>query len=248
VAAEEIASEPNREELRVPRDLPPYLQELYRTPLLTRSKERALFLKFNFHKYQFAHARRRLDAERVRHRNLERIEAILADAAATKNQIVRANLRLVVSVARKHVRPGVGLLELVSEGNLVLMRAVEGFDLHRGHRFSTYATLALMKGFARSVPQMVQATRRNTGDVEALAAVPDSRPTRTAERLIERDEVKQLLSRLSERERDVLAAHFGLGGQEEEATYAEVGARLGLSKERVRQIERGALAKLREQL
>jgi RNA polymerase sigma factor (sigma-70 family) len=246
VAAEEIGQEPNREELRVPRDLPPYLQELYRTPLLSKSKERALFLKFNFHKYQFAHARRRLDAERVRHRDLERIEAILADAAATKNQIVRANLRLVVSVARKHVRPGVGLLELVSEGNLVLMRAVEGFDLHRGHRFSTYATLALMKGFARSVPQMVQATRRNTGDVEALAAVPDSRPVRTTERLIERDEVKQLLSRLSERERDVLAAHFGLGGQEEEATYAEVGERLGLSKERVRQIERGAFAKLRE--
>ncbi|HEV8605929.1 MAG TPA: sigma-70 family RNA polymerase sigma factor [Tepidisphaeraceae bacterium] len=246
VAGEEIGEEPKREELRVPRDLPPYLQELYRTPLLSRSKERALFLKFNFHKYQFAHARRRIDAERVRNRDLVRLEEILADAAATKNQIVRANLRLVVSVARKHVRPGVGLLELVSEGNLVLMRAVEGFDLHRGHRFSTYATLALMKGFARSVPQMVQATRRNTGDAEALAAVPDSRPIRNTERLIERDEVQQLLSRLNERERDVLAAHFGLDDQEEEATYAQVGARLGLSKERVRQIERGALAKLRE--
>src|SRR5207253_800172 len=157
VAAEEIGSEPNREEMRVPRDLPPYFQELYRTPLLSKSKERALFLKFNFHKYQFAHARRRLDAERVRHRELERLEAILAD-------------------------------------------------------------------------------------------VPDLRPMRMTQRLIERDEVRQLLSRLSERERDVLAAHFGLGGQEEEATYAEVGARLGLSKERVRQIERGALAKLREQM
>src|SRR5436305_295502 len=191
VAAEEIGEEPRREELRVPRDLPPYLQDLYRTPLLSKSKERALFLKFNFHKYQFAHARRRLDAERVRHRDLERIEAILADAAATKNQIVRANLRLVVSVARKHVRPGVGLLELVSEGNLVLMRAVEGFDLHRGHRFSTYAALALTKGFARSVPQMVQATRRNTGDVQALAAVADTRPIRRSERFIERNVFRQ---------------------------------------------------------
>jgi RNA polymerase primary sigma factor len=246
VAQEELGDEPRREDLRIPRDLPPYLQELYRTPLLSRSRERALFLKLNFHKYQFAHARRRLDSEKLRNRDLNRLEAILAEAAATKNQIVRANLRLVVSVARKHVRPGVGLLELVSEGNLVLMRAVEGFDMHRGHRFSTYATLALMKGFARSVPQMVAATRRNTGDVEALAAVPDSRPIRTTERLIERDEVTQLLSRLSDRERDVLAAHFGLGEREEGATYAQVGARMGISKERVRQIERDALAKLRE--
>ncbi len=246
VAQEEIGGQVSREELRVPRDLPPYLQELYRTPLLSKSKERALFLKFNFHKYQFAHARRRIDAERVHNRDLTRLEAILADAAATKNQIVRANLRLVVSVARKHVRPGVGLLELVSEGNLVLMRAVEGFDLHRGHRFSTYATLALMKGFARSVPQMVAATRRNTGDSEALAAVPDSRIAQRTDRLLERDQVKQLLSRLSDRERDVLAAHFGLGASREEATYAQVGERLGLSKERVRQIEQTALAKLRE--
>ena len=88
------------------------------------------------------------------------LEGHLARRTEVKNQIVRANLRLVVSVARKHLRPGLSLMELISDGNITLMRAVEGFDVHRGHRFSTYATLALMKGFARSVPQMLSATRR----------------------------------------------------------------------------------------
>ena len=82
------------------------------------------------------------------------MEAHLARSVETKNQIVRANLRLVVSVARKHLRPGMNLMELISDGNITLMRTVEGFDIHKGYRFSTYATLALMKGFARSVPLM----------------------------------------------------------------------------------------------
>jgi len=57
-----------------------------------------------------------------------------------KNQIVRANLRLVVSVARKHMRPGLSLMELVSDGNITLMRAVESFDIHRGYRFTVALT------------------------------------------------------------------------------------------------------------
>ena len=67
-----------------------------------------------------------------------------------------------------HVAREMGLLRLLITpmeiGNLILMRAVDGFDIHRGHRFSTYATLALMKGFARAVPQMLAADRRATHD------------------------------------------------------------------------------------
>ena len=107
------------------------MQELYRTPLLSPARERALFLKFNFHKFQFVQARRKLEPQFARDRDLTLLEAHLGQSVETKNAIVRANLRLVVSVARKHLRPGMSLMELISEGNITLMRAVEGFDLHR---------------------------------------------------------------------------------------------------------------------
>ena len=117
-----------------------------------------------------------------------------------KNAIVRANLRLVVSVARQHLRKGLSLMELISEGNIVLMRAVESFDAHRGFRFSTYATLALMKGFARSVPQLL-ASRAAGQDSDRLATIPDPRPLGEGDRFADREQVGHLLSLLSDRER-----------------------------------------------
>jgi RNA polymerase sigma factor (sigma-70 family) len=142
-------------------------------------------------------------------------------------------------------------MELISDGNLTLMRAVEGFDPHRGYRFSTYATLALMKGFARSVPQMLSAKNRAAGGDDAdrmLAAVPDHRLDDSRRQLFDREHVRDLLSRLDDRERAVLLAHYGIGEDGRASgpsTYEQVGERLGLSKQRVRQIEQSALAKLR---
>ncbi len=231
------------EEVRVPRDLPPYLQDLYRTPLLSPPRERALFLKFNFHKFQFVQSRRDLEPEFARSRDLDLMESHLAEATETKNQIVRANLRLVVSVARKHMRAGLSLMELISDGNMTLMRAVDSFDIHKGNRFSTYATLALMKGFARSVPLMLSGGSKSRR-MEILSDVPDIRGQGASDRLSQRDEVREMLSQLEERERNVLLARFGLTDQSP-ATFEEVGQRLGLSKQRVRQIEMTAIAKLR---
>ncbi len=142
------------EPVRVPKGLPAYLAELYRVPLLTPAKERALFLLFNYHKFRFVTSRRELDPEVALRRDLDRMDAELMNVREVKNQITQANLRLVVSVARKHMQPGINLMELVSEGNITLMRAIESFDTKKGVRFSTYATLALMKGFARSVPEL----------------------------------------------------------------------------------------------
>jgi RNA polymerase sigma factor (sigma-70 family) len=258
-AVEAIAAQPEfgpsatREEGRIPRDLPPYLRDLYRTPLLTPNRERALFLKFNFHKFQFVQARRKLDPQYARSRDLHLLEEHLRRATDTKNAIIQANLRLVVSVARKHLRSPLSLMELISDGNINLMRAVEGFDLHRGYRFSTYATLALMKGFARSVPAMLAGVARGrkiTTNAGLLAEVPDGRFGDAADNVVLRDELRQLLSCLDDRERQVLLAHYGVDergtiGAGAAATYEQVGRRLGLSKQRARQIEKSAMTKLR---
>jgi RNA polymerase sigma factor (sigma-70 family) len=240
---QELASDGEPEERRVPQGLPPYLQELYRTPLLTPSRERALFLKFNFYKYRFVQARRRLEPQFARSRDLDELEELLCRATEVKNQIVRANLRLVVSIARKHLRPGLGLMELISEGNVILMRAVESFDAHKGYRLSTYATLALMKGYARLVPAM-QSGGMPANRTSLVGDLADTRTESAQRSLVERDEVRQLLTRLDERERSIVRDHFGLD-EGEPATYEQLARRWGLSKQRVRQIERGALQKLR---
>ena len=232
------------EDDRVPRDLPTYLQDLYRTPLLSAARERALFLKLNFHKFRFSVARRELEPQFARLRDLEELEHHWRAATETKNAILGANLRLVVSVARKHLRPGLSLMELISDGNMSLINAVEGFDVHRGCRFSTYATLALMKGFARSVPRML--ARRPVVVMEGhdLECLPDRAGAPAGERLADREQVKLLLSQLSDRERSVLSGHYGLG-RGPAATFEQLGKKMGLSKHRVRQIEQSAIAKLR---
>jgi RNA polymerase sigma factor (sigma-70 family) len=231
------------DDIRIPSDLPSPLATLCRAPLLSPSRERALFLKLNFHKMRFVTARRRLDPELATHRDLADLETHLRRACETKNEIIRANLRLVVSIARRHLRGRLSLMELVSEGTMTLMRAVDSFDFHRGNKFSTYATLALMKGFARAVPQMLSARAGATPD-EILCEVSDHRATTAADRFLACEQVGDLLRHLDDRERDVLRDHFGLGNRTP-ATYDELADRLGLTKQRVRQIEQVALAKLR---
>lgn len=213
VRQEELPAEDAVEKTRVPGDLPAYLRSLFRYPLLSAGRERSLFLSFNFAKFLFASACCRLDPAKARARDIDHLERLRARYTEIRNRIAQANLRLVVSVASKHIRAGVMLMELVSEGNIVLLRAIEGFDTHKGNRFSTYATLALMKGFARSAPQMQHAARLLQGDDKRLDSF-SSRCERPWERLALRDEADRIFRQLAAPERNAAAARFDFAALE----------------------------------
>ncbi len=235
---------------RVPKDLPAYLASLYEVPLLSREQESHLFRKFNYLKYRAAKLREKLDAARPSTRLLDKVERFYDEAVRTKNQIIRANLRLVVSIARQRSSPLQDLFELISDGNISLIRAVEKFDYGRGFKFSTYATWALIKNFARTVPaELKHATRYRTSQDELLAAERDSRGDlrrqETAQQSRER-QVDKILSRLNEREQRIIIRRYGLDYEHEPKTLKQLGAELGVTKERVRQLEARALGKLRD--
>ncbi len=236
--------------VRRPTDLPPYLASLYEVPLLSADQERHLFRKLNYLKYRAGKLLARLDVSRPSSRLMDRIEKFHDEAVIVKNDIVRANLRLVVSIAKRYLRPGEDLFGLVSDGNMALLRAVEKFDYARGNKFSTYATWAIIKNFARSIPNEFRHRNRfRTGHEEMLLCSEDE-PGDPAEQerlqLHREVQVKRILGELSEREQKVVIRRFGLLGGGRPLTLKEVGATLGVSKERARQIEARAMGKLRE--
>jgi len=235
--------------VRRPSGLPPYLASLYEMPLLTREQEQHLFRKYNYLKYKAAKLREELDPAQPRAALMDEIEALYQQAIDTKNEIARANLRLVVSIAKRHVTPDQNFFELVSDGNVSLLRAIEKFDFARGNKFSTYASWAIMKNFARTIPgEFKHRDRFRTSQDELFAATPEYRgdPLYEEGAQSQREaQVERILRRLDERERKIIAGRFGLERGQEPQTLKEVGASLGVTKERIRQIEARALNKLR---
>ncbi len=236
--------------MRRPADLPPYLASLYETPLLTRRQEVHLFRKMNYLKYKAARLRADLDPQRPNAALMDRVEDLYRQSVAAKNEIIRANLRLVVSIAKRRLRNAGDFFDLVSDGNMSLIRAVEKFDYGRGFKFSTYATWAIVKNFARTIPNELRRQERfRTASDEVFMTAADDRPNPFAEQAAQANRETQLariLDCLDTREQQVISHRFGLGPDQQPLTLREVGDLLGVTKERVRQLETRAITKLRQ--
>jgi len=213
-----------------------YMEALYRTPLLTAEQERTLFLQMNYRLHRAEMMRQKLiAADEVNTSAVAAIDAEIDVANRLRQRIAQANLRLVVSVAKRHIssEPDRGLFELVSDGNVALMRSIDKFDVMRGFKFSTYATWSIKRAYAKALPQeQTQRKRYRTGHDEFLAEVHDHRPNVLAfeapEPAIENPTLASSLASLSEQEREVVERRFGLTSAGAAESAEEIAQRTGM--------------------
>jgi RNA polymerase sigma factor (sigma-70 family) len=234
---------------RIPPDsLRAYLQEIGRIPMLKADEEIELTRKI--------------------------AELELVGSRKAKDKMVESNLRLVVSIAKKYQNRGLDFLDLIQEGNLGLIRAVEKFDCTKGYRFSTYATCWIRQAITRAIYNHSRTIRlpvylwHKISEVKKTTKAIISLDTRMGEEegstlgeLIEFDgetpedyifninrlrDIERILNTLKPRERQVIRMRFGLDDGREKALQ-EIGNIFDVTRERIRQIEGEAFKKLRSQ-
>jgi RNA polymerase primary sigma factor len=218
-----------------------------RTRLPSREQEAHQFRKMNYLKCLARRTCDRIDPDSPDRRDLDKIERLLAEALKLKNQIVETHLRLVVSVAKKRVRASYDMPERISDGTFAMMHAVDRFNFALGNRFSTYATWAIYNELTqRDRREWCRRKRFVPLSYGSLAAADgESEQYEQNEARDERNRtVERLLRRLDRRERWIMVNRHGLGGVPEQ-TLKQIGMDLGISKERARQLEERAHAKLR---
>ncbi|MFZ4731159.1 MAG: sigma-70 family RNA polymerase sigma factor [Pirellulales bacterium] len=230
------------------RDITPYLASLYQNRLLSKNEEQYYFRRMNWLKFKAATQRGRLDPKRATQRQIAAVEALLTEAETVRSVLITANLRLVVSIAKKFVDLNNSFDELVAEGNMALLRAVEKFSFSLGNRFSTYATYAIQRHFFRISHRSRQFRSRFLVDDAALKDRPESTepsPYCSGEQIaLLKDLFGRFLDELEPRERQIVVARFGFDGRAPR-TFRELGTEMGVCKERIRQLQSRAMEKLR---
>jgi RNA polymerase primary sigma factor len=278
-----------------------YLKQINQAPLLTAEEEKDMGAKIR----AVFEAGRRFERGEI---TLEEKERIEREGAEARDRMVKSNLRLVVNIAKKYTHRGMPLSDLIEEGNLGLIRAVEGFDPAQNTRFSTYASWWIKQAIKRALINGVQPVHipaymvemiarwrqamdsfieqeRRQPSLEELAKImevpikkakiirravkaftartqstdgedslsitemlADEKTPEPQDILFSEAEarlIQEMLNKIDEREARILRLRFGLDN-EEAMTLKDIGERVGLTRERVRQIEAGALRKLNE--
>ncbi|MFA5251187.1 MAG: sigma-70 family RNA polymerase sigma factor, partial [Phycisphaerae bacterium] len=222
------------------------------TPVLNRQREVELFRRYNYLKYLAAETRAGIKPTHIHSDRLEKIESYLAEAEAIKKIIIEANLRLVVSIAGKHAAGEANFQDLVSKGNLALIKTVEEFDYTRDVRFGKTASLNIAKEYAKASGKSTELTREKAGSLANIQRY--LKPAESDFAAIERAHhnlVQVIKDELDQREQYIIINHFGLVGtliRKNKKTLQQIGTDLGMTKERVRQLELTALQKLRNSL
>ena len=228
------------------------LSAVRQSRLLTFDGEQLLFKRLNFLRFRANAIRLTINPKRPAKKKVLEMERLLDEAASVREELTRANLRLVISIAGKLSMSHDEFDEFVAEGNGILLYAIDKFDYARGYRFSTYATHAVQRHLYRFIERRKKRASREFArepDLMVNDVMVDANPDKLAE-----DEVKQAVAAviakidqtLDDRERFIVRGRFGLDGTGEGKTYSNLGEQLGLSKERVRQLLLRAIEKLGE--
>lgn len=228
--------------------LPPHLRRLCEEELLTHEQETTLFRAMNFLKFKASLLRSESNGDCPDASAIAEIQSLLAKAQAIRDHIIKANMRLVMSIVKKFVTSQHSFDDMLSEGVFTLMQAVEKFDYSRGFRFSTYA----YRSIARTAYRTVSAARKEaaliTRDAEewAFEQVDDRSTSPESEKVWSklRETTASMLDRLDRRERFIVRSRYALGSHRKVRTFQFLADKLGVSKERVRQLEQRALGKL----
>ncbi len=229
-----------------------------RVPTLTHEQEQHLFMRYNFARRQTIRILADYAGKALTQAATRRLLAWGHRALSARSVIVRINLPLVMAMAKRTRLTNVDYNEMISEGNMALLRSVEKFDCSRGFKFSTYSCRAILKSFSRVAMRLSRYRGRFPTEFDPTmerSDYLDKKRVVVIEDCV--DELKQILienhADLSDVERTVIKERFAIGKPAIDQanmpkTLEQVGHIIGVTKERVRQIQNNALKKIRSAL